>query len=167
MAVWHAFGVTQAPSSRALRLDGLCAVHVATRDAELRPDIVHGVGFASGPAPGLLTIYLPHATSARSVANLRENGLVAVALAEPLTHRTVQVKGRCAMLRDARPAERADIEQCLGEFARQVGVLGMPPAVLRALSHWPAHAVEMSVDAVFEQTPGPGAGAPLPARGPA
>jgi hypothetical protein len=38
---------------------------------------------------------------------------------------------------------------------------GVPRRVTRSFAHWPAFAIEIDVDPVFEQTPGPRAGTRL------
>ena len=39
--------------------------------------------------------------------------------------------------------------------------IGVPRRVTRSFAHWPAFAIEIDVDQVFEQTPGPRAGTRL------
>ena len=77
------------PEYVARGLEGLAAIHVATRDASLVPDEVMAAAAVLSRNGERLTVYLPDATSATSLANLRENGAIAVGLSEPRTHRTV------------------------------------------------------------------------------
>lgn len=108
-----------------------------------------------------LTVYLPVATSETSLANLRGNGAIAVVLSQPLTHRTVQLKGRVETLRPALEEERAGVERMAAAFDAEVEVIGLPPAVVRRRTKWPRHAVTFVVREAYEQTPGPRAGAPI------
>lgn len=152
------------PENLASLLPGLAAVHVATRDAALVPDEVMGAAAVLGPDGKRMTVYLPVATSSRSVANLRENGAIAVVLSEPLTHRTLQVKGLAEEVRPAREDERAEVERWAAEFDAQVVAIGLPPAVVKRRTRWPCHAVTFAVAEAYEQTPGPRAGEPLGAE---
>lgn len=151
------------PENLASLLEGLVAVHVATRDAALVPDEVMGAAALLEPDGRRLTVYLPVATSATSLANLRENGAIAVVLSEPLTHRTLQLKGRAGSIRPAREDEREAVERRAAGFDAQVVAIGLPPGAVRRRTRWPCHAVTFEVAELYEQTPGPRAGEPLAA----
>ena len=108
-----------------------------------------------------LTVYLPVATSQTSLANLRDNGAIAVVLSQPLTHRTVQLKGRAEEIRPAREDEREEVLAFAAAFDAEVETIGLPPAMVRRRTKWPCHAVTLAVSEAWEQTPGPRAGEPL------
>jgi hypothetical protein len=46
----------------------------------------------------------------------------------------------------------------LHEFAEVLEAVGLPVRVTNSMSHWPAFAIDVSVEQVFDQTPGPKAG---------
>jgi hypothetical protein len=142
-------------------LEGLVAVHVATRDADLVPDEVMAAAAHVEPDGRRLTVFLPVATSETSLANLRENGAIAVVLSQPLTHRTVQLKGRAETIRPARDDERETVERGAAGFDAEVEAIGLPPAAVRRRTKWPCQAVTFAVAEAYEQTPGPRAGEPL------
>lgn len=146
-------------------LEGLVAVHVATRDAALVPDEVMAAAALLEPDGRSLTVYLPDATSATALANLRENGQIAVVLSQPITHRTVQLKGRVETIRPAGEDEREAVERFAAAFDAEVAAIGLPPAALRRRNRWPCTAATFAVREGFEQTPGPRAGEPLVAEG--
>lgn len=149
------------PENLTALLDGLVAVHVATRDAALVPDEVMAAAARPSADGRCLTVFLPVATSEASIANLRANGAIAVVLSQPLTHRTVQLKGRVETIGPARDEERAEVERLAAAFDAEVEVIGLPPAVVRRRTRWPCHAVTFVVAEAYEQTPGPRAGAPI------
>lgn len=149
------------PGKLASLLEGLVAVHVATRDAALVPDEVMAVAALLEPDGRSLTVHLPDATSATALANLRDNGEIAVVLSQPLTHRTVQLKGRVETLRAAREEEREAVERFAAAFDAEVAAIGLPPAALRRRNRWPCTAATFVVREGYEQTPGPRAGEPL------
>lgn len=153
------------PENIARELPALAAIHVATRDAALVPDEVMAAAARLSEDGCRLTVYLPDATSASSLANLRENGAIAVVLSEPLTHRTVQLKGKAGEIRPAREDEREAVLLHAASFDAQVETIGLPPAVVRRRAKWPCHAVTFEVGGAWEQTPGPGAGSPLAPEG--
>ncbi len=149
-----------------LLLEGLVAVTVASRDAFLVPSCAHAVG-AVVSGPGRLTVYVPEATGEDVLWDLAASGAVAVVLDRPTTHRSVQVKGRCVEIRPASESERGAVERCVEAFRQQVEGAGVAPAAARRLHGWPCRAVTLEVLDVFEQTPGPRAGLPVAAEGPA
>ena len=153
------------PGSLAPLLEGLVAVHVATRDADLVPDEVMAAAAIPAPQGRSVTVYLPLATSGTALANLRDNGEIAVVLSQPLTHRTVQLKGRVGELRAAREDERAAVERLAAAFDAEVAAIGLPPAALRRRNRWPCAAATFAVREAYEQTPGPRAGEPLEPEG--
>lgn len=155
----------EVPKNLTSLLEGLVAVHVGTRDAALVPDGVLGAAALPEPDGRRVTVYLPVATSATSVANLRENGAIAVTLSQPLTHRTVQLKGRAESIRPAREDEREAVERQAAGFDAEVVAIGLPPEAVRRRTRWPCHAVTFAVAEAYEQTPGPNAGEPIPRGG--
>ena len=141
------------------------AIHVATRDAALLPDEVTAAAALLDADGRRLTVYLPVATSGTSLENLRDNGAIAVVLSQPLTHRTVQLKGRAETIRPARDDEREAVERHAAGFDAEVEAIGLPPAVVRRRAKWPCHAVTFVVAEAYEQTPGPRAGEPMDGGG--
>lgn len=145
-------------------LEGLSVIAVGTRDADLVPSCAHAVGIAFD-APGRLTVYVPEAAGAETLKNIAENGAVAVVFEKPMTHRTVQVKGRCLTMRPAGEADRGAVEGWAERFAEDVIAVGAPIPHARRLRRWPCRAVTLEVIDVFEQSPGPHAGERMSAGG--
>lgn len=137
------------------------SIQVGTRDASLCPEDIRGMGCrVEGEAE--LTVFLPDAVAEQTLANLRDNGRIAVCFTRPADHRTIQVKGRALAVVPAAPGDRADIDRYRGGLVQELGAVGIPSRLILRLSHWPCHAVRMRVEQVFVQTPGPGAGEALP-----
>jgi hypothetical protein len=134
------------------------SILVGTRDAELSPACGRAMGARVDLERGVLTIYLPEATSARTLANLRDNAQIAVTFSRPMTHRSLQVKGVCAAVRASGEADRVTQEQYRAGYAEQLLVVGVPRAQSSRMTYWPSVAVDVAVRDLFVQTPGPGAG---------
>jgi hypothetical protein len=140
------------------------SVAVGTRDGRLRPECVRAAGVALEGGTGeaaALTIFLPECTSARTIANLRANGRVAVTVTRVGDNRSYQLKGRALSIRDATPEDRQAVERYLAAFLEALATLGYPRGRGGQGRLWPCLAVRTAVEAVFVQTPGPGAGAAL------
>jgi hypothetical protein len=104
------------------------------------------------------TVYLPVATSRDTIANVATTGRIAVAATHVVEHDSVQIKGATRNIRLATEEERPLIEGRLLAFGKVVEPLGLPLHITRSVNCWPAFAIEIEVEHIFEQTPGPRAG---------
>jgi hypothetical protein len=142
-------------------LESGISVIAATRDALMMPDCVRAVGARVEAGGAELSVFLPEATASASIANLRENGRIAIIFSRPRDHRSFQVKGRASSVDAADAADRAVVDRYRASFADELAVVGLPPRDTLRIAHWPCWRVRIRPEAVFVQTPGPGAGAPL------
>ncbi len=134
------------------------SIQVGTRDSGLVPEAMRAVGARPDPSGERLTIYLPAATAARTLANLRDNGRIAVCFARIEDHRTIQIKGRVLEIGEADDEDRARIDRYRGALSQNLAFVGLPPRISFRVASWPCHTVSMSVETIWVQTPGPGAG---------
>lgn len=141
------------------------SVLVGTRDARLVPACARGVGVRVDAERDEMTFFLPEATAAETLANLAENGRVALCFSRPEDHRSIQVKGRVLESCPATAGDREKIERYRIALGQSWGWVGIPPRITFRLAFWPARAVRVHVEAIFSQTPGPGAGAELAGDG--
>lgn len=142
---------------------GGVAVGVGTRDADRRPAFTRGWGpkvSADGCSLWLLVI-APPGSQAR--ANLEDNGAIAVGFNPPTTSRALQIKGVARSVREPEPAELQRAERHLAAFVAETEQIGVPEALVRRTFAAPSEflSVTVSIDEVFDQTPGPRAGQPL------
>ncbi|MCB9894237.1 MAG: pyridoxamine 5'-phosphate oxidase family protein [Planctomycetes bacterium] len=129
---------------------------IATRDEELRPDWGHAAGVRV--LKSRCVVFVEPDSSNRSLDNLRANGLIAVVVTEPITHRAIQLKGKGAKLRDLTAAEHK-LASRLAQSARQAVIeVGIAPRVAATWNFESLVAVEFELTGVFEATPGPKAG---------
>ncbi len=158
--------LTSIPSELVAFLESGISILVGSRDAHLRPEFARGIGARIHPGGGELTVWIPSTTAERTLANVRDNGRLAVCFAA-IDHRSFQFKGRTIEVRDAHPDERASLERYRAAIAQHWGQVGMPPRLTHRMIVWPAQALTLQIESVFQQTPGPGAGAALgrPRRG--
>jgi Pyridoxamine 5'-phosphate oxidase len=137
--------------------DGVSVI-VGSASPQGRPSCCRAVGLVVDPDAQGITVYVPVITSSEVIADVATTGQVAIVCSNPIDHATVQLKGRRRLVRVAAPEELPVIRDLAEHFAETVEVLGLPKRFGSSLTHWPAFAVEVDVDAVFEQTPGPRAG---------
>jgi hypothetical protein len=134
---------------------------VATRDAGLAPELVPAMGSRVGRDRRTLTVFVPRALAGATLANIERNGHLAITATRPSDHKSMQIKGGAQGVRDAADADRAMLEMLRGAMVEQLATFGMPRAITRRLTYWPSVAIDVEVNEVFVQTPGPGAGMPL------
>jgi hypothetical protein len=89
---------------------------------------------------------------------------IAVVFSYPSTHQTLQLKGTDAAVGPLAPGDAEIVERHVEDFVNELGALGYNRDMVRT-AHWcdvgELRAVTFTPSAAFEQTPGPGAGAPL------
>jgi hypothetical protein len=134
-------------------------LHVATTDSSLRPEYALGTGVRVHPDRRTVTVYVARAVLHRTLENIADNGRIALTMARPCDHKTVQIKGCVTGVRDSGPADRELQEQYRAALAEQLAIVGVPRSITRRFAWWPSVAIDFEVADVFAQTPGPGAGA--------
>jgi hypothetical protein len=142
-------------------LEAGASVLVATVDAEGTPSCCRAVALKSDDDLKTVEVYLPIATSQRAIQDIATTHRLAVAATLIVEHVSIQLKGTANTARLARDDEMTLVEERLEAFADVLDGVGVPRRLTRSIAHWPAFVVEMRVEEVFEQTPGPNAGARL------
>ena len=142
-------------------LEGGISVIVGTADADKVPTCCRGIAVATKDNFETITVYVPAATGQEIIANVATTRRVAVGLTIPRTHGSIQIKGVSRGVRLAPASDEGFLRTRLHQFADALAEFGMPRNVVQRFTHWPAFAIDVTVEEVFDQTPGPKAGQPL------
>ena len=140
------------------------SVIVGSRDAQLRPSIMRAVGSSVAGDGSEITVFLARPQARQLLQDIAATGWIAVVFSEPSTHRSLQLKATRSTQRDATPADAVLLERYLASLERELGCVGIPAPVGRAML---AHriedlvAVSFTPESAFERTPGPRAGTQL------
>ncbi len=140
------------------------SICVASRDVRLVPSLSRALACRLSDDGLQIRIILVVSQSQELVRDVERSGAIAVVFTEPSTHRTLQIKGVGARLESIVPADLASVEQCHVEFREEIGKLGFDTAFTARMFAVPEAdlaVITFAPDSVFEQTPGPNAGAPL------
>jgi hypothetical protein len=137
------------------------AINIGTRNDRLEPNAAHVPAAMVEPGGTHLVAYVPRVAAAPVLADLEANGQAALVFARPQDDRACQVKGTFVSVRDATDDERPAITAQWQGFMQQLEIIGMPGESTRPWIVWPCVAIRLKVTALFTQTPGPDAGAPL------
>ena len=134
-------------------------IHIGTRDAQLQPAGARAIAVTVEDDGSHLRVYVAEVAAARILGNLAGNGQAAVTFVRPEDDRACQVKGQFASVRAAEAGERAQVAAQWDRFLAHLERIGIPRAATAAWITWPAVVIRMRVTAIFDQTPGPTAGA--------
>lgn len=147
-------------ADRAEFLSGPNTVVVGTHDGKLHPTSTHGLCVLSSPDDGdRVRVWLPAAIAQRALADLAVEPRLAVTCSRASTHRTLQLKGRCVGIRAVGDDRFPEFNVRFASFVGECAVVGLPARLLERVAMWPLVELELAVADVFDQTPGPGAGA--------
>lgn len=140
---------------------------VGACDNRRMPTLARATGCRVSPDRRQVTMFISATQAAPVLRCIRENGAITAVFSRPSTHKTVQLKGKDAVVGGLETGDMERIEHYRGSFARELEPMGFdeirirtllaaPPADLVAVTFTPVEA--------YSQTPGPNAGEPLRAQ---
>jgi len=136
-------------------------IHIGTRNDQLHPNGARAVAAKVEGAGSHLVVYVAEIAAARLRADLESNGQAAVVFGRPEDERSCQVKGVFVDSRSATEDEHPLLQKQWDGFLGQLEMIGIPRVSATNWITWPAVAIRLKVTTVFEQTPGPQAGAQI------
>lgn len=139
-------------------ITGGVSVIVGTVDADGIPACCRAIAVTAKDGFDTITVYVPAATGQETIANVATTRRIAVGCTHPLSHESMQIKGVTHAVRLAPAADEAFVRQRLDQLADVLFEVGLPRRLTRSIAHWPAFAIDVQVEEVFDQTPGPKAG---------
>jgi hypothetical protein len=142
-------------------LEAGLSILVGVADAHGVPTCCRGYALRSTDELETVTVYVPLATSHETIQALATTGRLAVGATHPADHSATQLKGVATETRLAREDEAAFLRERISAFADMLDAFGVPKRVSSRIIYWPAFAVTMRVEEIYEQTPGPRAGSRL------
>jgi Pyridoxamine 5'-phosphate oxidase len=137
------------------------ATIVGTGDAAGRPAIAWGWAPRVADDRTTLELYLDTARADTTLANLRDNGQIAVTMADPVSYRSVQFKGRFIDACETSEEDKPWVQQQREAFVTTTSLIGDPPGIIQKMWMDETTRVAFKVERAFDQTPGPEAGRPL------
>ncbi len=137
------------------------SITACARDSRLIPSISRILACTTQHQGALVRLFLVKSQALQLLRDIAANGEIAVVFSQPSSHKTLQVKGTQAHQTAVLDCELAAIESGCQGFADNVFLLGFDYSFSRTFQHYtPADltAIEFTLSAVFEQSPGPDAG---------
>jgi len=137
------------------------AIQLGTRNDRLEPTGVRVTAVRVDDDGTHLVAYLPAEAAPQVLPDLEGNGQATLVFARPPDERACQVKGVCTGVAPAAEADRPFVAAQWDRWLDRLESIGYPRAATEYLPNWPSVAVRLRITALFNQTPGPGAGAAL------
>jgi len=137
------------------------AIQLGTRTARLDPNGVRVVAVTVDPDRTQIVAFVPEVSVDHVLPDLGSNGHAAIVFARPPDERACQLKGMFAGARRATDEERPVVEAQWDRWLDRLSTIGLPRQTFANWPVWPCVAITVRVKAIFNQTPGPGAGAAL------
>jgi hypothetical protein len=146
-------------------LEGGCGLMVAVVSPDGAPCVARAWGLTVLERdPALVRLLLP-ADDTTVLDYLRGGAPVAVTGGNVRTYRSIQLKGRSLGVEEATEEDRARGQRYIDAFfADLFEINGMPRELCDRFIPVAVAACMLAVEALYDQTPGPGAGAALAAR---
>jgi hypothetical protein len=136
-------------------------IHIGTRNERLEPNGCRALAVTVDDDGRHFVVYVAKVAGARILPDLEANGQAAVGFGRPIDDRACQVKGIYLEAREAGEDERSLVAAQWDGFLTSLEKIGIPRAATRGWITWPAVAIRVRATAIFDQTPGPGAGAAI------
>ncbi|WP_151634720.1 hypothetical protein [Noviherbaspirillum aerium] len=143
------------------------SLSVGACDNQRMPTLARATGCRLSPDRRQVTIFISATQGAPVLRCVRENGAITVVFSRPSTHRTVQIKGKDAVVGGLLAGDLDIVERYRSSFARELDPLGFDEILIRTLLAAPPAdlvAVTFTPLEAYSQTPGPNAGEPLKAQ---
>jgi hypothetical protein len=133
----------------------------AARHTTQGPCLMRALAWGLDHARSRLHLVMDERFSAPLLEAVQHGSGIAVVFSEPASHRTLQIKGDAASVVAAQPGDAAAATAHVAGFGAGLAALGYEATLVVGLFDLERVApvrIEFTPRAVFEQTPGPGAG---------
>ena len=137
------------------------AIQIGTRSASLEPNGARVVAVRVEDNGTHIVAFMPERAAKVVAPDLEANGQAALVFARPPDERSCQVKGVFEHMESAGSADEGFVRDQWRRWLERLTTIGLPLSTLEGWDVWPCVAVRLRVTALFNQTPGPNAGAVL------
>lgn len=138
------------------------SISLATADAQHNTSVTKAQGCRVADDRRRITVFASRTASADVIRDIESHGIITSVYCLPGTEETYQIKGQQARLEALQPGDRNLLTAYRRAFAQQVEPFGFPPELSTTFFEFPESdlvAISFEPFAVFDQTPGPKAGA--------
>lgn len=141
------------------------AISISGRDAGLRPSVCHAYGCRLIDGGRRIRLFVLRDEARQLLADIAANGEVATVYSDVRSFRSLQIKGRDAVTDTFNEADAAAHVEHHRITAEELVALGYAAPLANGYFSVPRNpdliAIEFTPKDIFQQTPGPGAGAKI------
>lgn len=145
-------------------LESDMAILVAACDAASKPTISRGYGMRVAADRARVTVFVTRQQSAAVIREAERTGRIAVNATRISDYESYQLKGNQAQLVEPGGQDRQHTDRYIKGLRPEMAKVGITPAqvdnILRSYDFEPLVGIAFTVQEVYCQTPGPGAGKP-------
>ena len=134
---------------------------VATRDSQLQPCLIRVFGINVHPNQTTATFYIYERRSEQIIANLENNGRIALTTAVPGSNESYQLKGKFLSWRRNNEQDNQFVDEYMARVYQCAEEWGIPKELLSTFNmgiYKPTIAITFDVEMVFGQAPHPETG---------
>ena len=145
-------------------IQGAVSINVGARDAQNLATVARAYGCRVTADRRDVTVFVRPTHAQRVLANLTDNGAIAVVFSRPSTHQTIQLKGHGTRITALDAADMKIVAAYCDSIVAELRAIGFAETFGRAIVPEPGAelvAVSFTPTAAFNQTPGPKAGQPV------
>lgn len=136
-------------------LESASSILVGSATADRVPEGVRGVGVRVLPGGTRVEVLVAEAVAARTLANLAENSQLSITTGSLPTFSTIQVKGRCASVREGDARDHALALAFQPRFAAELAWAGDEITRVARIAVWPCKVLELAIDDIYTEAPAP------------
>ena len=137
------------------------AVLLGTGDADRRPHVVLAWGPRVHAGGGAVDVFVDTVRAGQTISNARTTGHIALTVADPVSYRSIQIKGTYRDSAEGNADDLAWVRRHHDAFHVTTALVGDPPETIANLWTNDVTRLTLNVERAFDQTPGPDAGKPL------
>ena len=137
---------------------GSYIAYLGSRDDNFTPAVRVAWGIGFKPAEDMVTGFVVDANYDQMLKNFRQNGRIALTYSDNFTHVAYQLKGQFLQARPLTEAEAIRQQQYVRTLIDVLLQMGFPEERVNAVVCLADLAIDIRVEKIFNQTPGPGAG---------
>ncbi len=145
-------------------LESNVAILVATCDAGNRPTISRGYGLRVSEDREHVTVFVASLQSATALSDIEQTARIVVNATRISDYESYQLKGNGAQRYEPNGQDKLHAEQYVRGLKSEMEKVGLTRSqtnnVLRSFNQQPMAAIRFTLQEVYCQTPGPGAGKP-------
>lgn len=136
-------------------------IQIGTRNERLEPNGARVAAVRIEDEGRQIVAFVPARAAGQVMPDLESNGQAALVFARPPDERSCQVKGTFVRMDTPSAADEQFVRDQWRRWLERLAMIGLPLTMLQGWDAWPCVAIRIRVNALFNQTPGPNAGAAL------